>query len=372
MGLGGPGIEPKRPAAPPPAGRPARKRPAAADEGAAGAPAPVRRSGRNRGPPVGGGTSEVRLPAAPPSRSTHVPLPLPWYLRSGLLWTALATTNSSSTCQSDPYLLCLCRCCSAQADAAATAGALGEAGGESSPEPELQYDDSSVRRYICEVLGGSNGSSGGTGGGLQAAAAAGGGDGGGGGEALAGARVSGFRQLPGCLHDPALARAYSVDWRPGLVVVSLPSPFLLLCCLHPEQAAVALGAACFACATVVSRGCASLLTLLQAGGKDGVVSVFGSRVLEAGCLGAEDVAPALLSQKLHKGWVRRCCVTAACQWAASAQRQPASTSSLVAACLWQQPASKRASKHVIAAPRAPVLILPALLLGCTLFPAASA
>jgi hypothetical protein len=70
------------------------------------------------------------------------------------------------------------------------------------------------------VLGGSSGSGGGAGGGLQAAAAAGGADGGGGGgEALAGARVSGFRQLPGCLHDPALARAYSVDWRPGLVVV---------------------------------------------------------------------------------------------------------------------------------------------------------
>ena len=96
-------------------------------------------------------------------------------------------------------------CSSAQADAAAIAAALGEA--ESEPEPELQYDDSSVRRYICEVLGGSSGSGGGV-------------AGCGGVEALTSARVSGFRQLPGCLHDPALARAYSVDWRPGLVVVS--------------------------------------------------------------------------------------------------------------------------------------------------------
>lgn len=43
--------------------------------------------------------------------------------------------------------------------------------------------------------------------------------------------------------------------------------------------------------------------LLQAGGKDGWVSVFGSQLLEAGGLGVEDAAPALLSQKLHKGWV---------------------------------------------------------------------
>ena len=82
----------------------------------------------------------------------------------------------------------------------------------------------------------------------------------------------------------------------------------------------------------------SLPALLQAGGKVGVVSVFGSQVLEAGGLGAEDVAPALLSQKLHKGWVRR---------------------------------QRMLQPHVIAAP-APALVVPALQLGCILFPAASA
>lgn len=61
------------------------------------------------------------------------------------------------------------------------------------------------------------------GGGGSGGSSGGGGGGGSGAEALTGARVSGFRQLPGCLHDPALARAYSVDWRPGLVVVSFPT-----------------------------------------------------------------------------------------------------------------------------------------------------
>lgn len=42
---------------------------------------------------------------------------------------------------------------------------------------------------------------------------------------------------------------------------------------------------------------------LQAGGKDGVVSVFGSRELECGRLVPDAGAPALLSQKLHRGWI---------------------------------------------------------------------
>ena len=41
----------------------------------------------------------------------------------------------------------------------------------------------------------------------------------------------------------------------------------------------------------------------QAGGKDGVVSVFGSRQLEGGQLPAGEGAPPLLSGKLHRGWV---------------------------------------------------------------------
>lgn len=41
----------------------------------------------------------------------------------------------------------------------------------------------------------------------------------------------------------------------------------------------------------------------QAGGKDGVVGVFGSRQLEAGQLPADASLPPLLSGKLHKGWV---------------------------------------------------------------------
>lgn len=77
--------------------------------------------------------------------------------------------------------------------------------------------------------------------------------------------------------------------------------------------------ACFASLPVVPPIClpADLSTPLlplqhpaeQAGGKDGVVSVFGSRELEAGQLAADGgesraaAAPPLLSGKLHKGWV---------------------------------------------------------------------
>ncbi|KAL4857638.1 Histone-binding protein [Chlorella vulgaris] len=123
-----------------------------------------------------------------------------------------------------------------------TPGAVAEAEAQAG----LVFDDSSVRRYVCQALtaaappnitcGGRSGA------GLPDQ------DGG----------VAGLVQLPGCLRDPALARAYSVDWRPGLVV---------------------------------------------AGGKDGVVSVFGSRELEAGRLAEGDTLPPLLSHKLHKGWV---------------------------------------------------------------------
>ncbi|PSC70328.1 WD repeat-containing 32 [Micractinium conductrix] len=107
----------------------------------------------------------------------------------------------------------------------------------------------SVRRYVCEVLAadGAAAAAGSTAG--EGAA-----DGGGGPDG----RVTGFRQLPGCLSDPALARAYSITWRPGLVA---------------------------------------------AGGKDGVVSVWGSREAEAGTLAANAAVPPLLSGKLHKGWI---------------------------------------------------------------------
>lgn len=90
----------------------------------------------------------------------------------------------------------------------AAAVAEAEDASAAAQEPELQYDDSSVRRYICEVLTAGSGSS--------TAGSAGGGSR----DVPDGARVSGFRQLPGCLHSQALTRAYSVDARPGLVVVS--------------------------------------------------------------------------------------------------------------------------------------------------------
>ncbi|KAL4423386.1 hypothetical protein ABPG77_004317 [Micractinium sp. CCAP 211/92] len=138
---------------------------------------------------------------------------------------------------------------SAEAGAAASAAftpAAAAAGQAADPPPELRFDDSSVRRYVCELAtaGGSSACSGGLPGDAGAISDA--------------AQISGFRQLPGCLADPALARAYSIDWRPGLVV---------------------------------------------AGGKDGVVSVCGSRQLEAGQLPADAALPPLLSGKLHRGWV---------------------------------------------------------------------
>jgi hypothetical protein len=111
-------------------------------------------------------------------------------------------------------------------------------------EPELQYDDSSVHRYVCDVLSAPAG--------RPAAARL---------PPAPGACVAGFARLRGALHDAALARAYSVDWKPGLVA---------------------------------------------AAGKDGVVTVWGSHALEAGALAGagegDDVAP-LLSERLHKGWV---------------------------------------------------------------------
>lgn len=112
-------------------------------------------------------------------------------------------------------------------------------------EDELQFDDSSVQRYVCEVL-----------------AAPGGGDGGvterWDGPPPSGAAIRGFSRLPGLLVDPALARAYSVDWRPGLVA---------------------------------------------AGGKDGHAAVWGSAGLEAGDGDGDTEILPLLSYKLHKGWI---------------------------------------------------------------------
>lgn len=81
---------------------------------------------------------------------------------------------------------------------------------EPAPEQELQYDDSSVRQYVCEVLAAPPTATDASGGGRVGVFEA----------APPGTQVSGFRRLSGCLHDPALARAYSVDWRPGLVAVS--------------------------------------------------------------------------------------------------------------------------------------------------------
>lgn len=72
-------------------------------------------------------------------------------------------------------------------------------------EPELQYDDSSVQRYVCELAAAGDAGLLGDAGAVPDAS-----------------RVCGFRRLPGCLSDPGLARAYSIDWQPGLVVVSWP------------------------------------------------------------------------------------------------------------------------------------------------------
>lgn len=108
------------------------------------------------------------------------------------------------------------------------------------------YDDSSVARYVCKVLSDS---------GAPAAIAA----------SMApcpNSHISGFAQLPGCLADSALTQAYGLDWRPGLVI---------------------------------------------AGGKGGVVSVWGSAELEAGSLLPDNGSGAellpLLSFKAHRGWV---------------------------------------------------------------------
>lgn len=166
------------------------------------------------------------------------------------------------------------------------------------PEPELQYDDSSVRWYVCKVLG---------------AAAQGttrsSDDSSKGGSGLSpeGAGVAGFRRLPGYLHDPALARAYSVDSRPGLVVVSGVSlqccaALRLLCGSHcvPVFASARSALRSHNTSSPVDEPPSPFRT--QAGGKDGVVAVWGSRELEAGRLPADEAVPALLSHKLHKGW----------------------------------------------------------------------
>lgn len=114
-------------------------------------------------------------------------------------------------------------------------------------EQPLIFDDSSVARYVCDLLSeaaaGSNVSS--SAGSSWLA------------DPGPGHEVAGFAKLPGCLYDPAQAQAYSVDHRPGLVL---------------------------------------------AGGKGGVVSIWGSRHLEAGSLPADEEVMPLLSHKLHKGW----------------------------------------------------------------------
>eukprot|EP00887_Chlorella_sp_A99_P004293 scaffold15.g4293.t1 len=91
----------------------------------------------------------------------------------------------------------------AGAEAAASGSATARAAPAPPPPQLLLFDDSSVSRYVCEVLSGTAGSSG------RAAALADPGE---------GRSVAGFAQLPGCLADPALTQAYSLDRRPGLVV----------------------------------------------------------------------------------------------------------------------------------------------------------
>ena len=165
-------------------------------------------------------------------------------------------------------------------EVAAAAGTARVAAQEPEPEPQLVFDDSSVRRYVCEVLSGAADSD----------------SGGDGGDVPDGAAIRGFRQLPGCLHDAALARAYSVDWRPGLVVVSGrgQGPRLQH---RTGQREVPPAAAALAASHPCAPSCP------QAGGKDGVVSVWGSRQLEAGQVAPDERVPPLLSHKLHKGWV---------------------------------------------------------------------
>lgn len=120
-------------------------------------------------------------------------------------------------------------------------------------EQELKFDDSSVHHYVCQTLSTThttNTSS------WE-------------GPTLPDTTIRGFIRLPSMLVDPSLARAYSVDWRPGLVA---------------------------------------------AAGKDGQAVVWGSRELESGNYsnvnteeeGEEEeereIAP-LVSAKLHKGWI---------------------------------------------------------------------
>jgi hypothetical protein len=171
---------------------------------------------------------------------------------------------------------------------------------EPAPEQELQYDDSSVRQYVCEVLAAPPTATDASGGGRVGVFEA----------APPGTQVSGFRRLSGCLHDPALARAYSVDWRPGLVAVSEDAAGgMKLASRHlPDLAPFgSCGAATRACDGVCpssQEGRALCPTHApQAGGKDGVVSVLGSAELEGGGLAPDTPAPPLLSHKLHRGWV---------------------------------------------------------------------
>ena len=132
-------------------------------------------------------------------------------------WPSSRLSGGMAAASSTPFTLPAHRsCCQADAGTAAAADP------EPEDEPELQYDDSSVRRYVCQVLAAA-----------EAGAACGSTSSGVAGTIPEGARVAGFRRLPGCLHDPALARAYSVDSRPGLVAVRQRGSIWRRCCAVP-------------------------------------------------------------------------------------------------------------------------------------------
>ena len=125
-------------------------------------------------------------------------------------------------------------------------------------EPEVHFDDSSVHHYICETFPNTLNTTTSHGNDWE-------------GSTPSGKVIKGFRKLPGMFIDPLLARAYSVDWRPGLVA---------------------------------------------AAGKDGYAVVWGSRDLETGYVvqvannsshsdidSEEMEIKPLVSGKLHRGWI---------------------------------------------------------------------
>jgi hypothetical protein len=110
------------------------------------------------------------------------------------------------------------------------------------PSPPPSFDDSAVRRYVVAAAAAADG-------GARRRAAS----------PPPGARLAGFARLPGELAAPALARAYAAHYG--------------------------------------ANG------LAAAGGKGGVVAVWGAAALAAGARGAGAALPPLLSAKLHAGWV---------------------------------------------------------------------